>query len=317
LPPLAMKSKAEQPAWGMWTPQMLRNEADKVLEAYGIAGEFPDKGDYTSMIEGLEKVQMTNGLLERYVPALRPTIRKGGLHNIALKTVQAIKTVLFSLQMKEEAAAKYKPEFCELCYRHRTKRSSRYCVTHKPWAERKSYQSGKRRADEFFEQVITRYNEAIEAKKIPHGLAMVWPEGFSYENVVLMLSAFPLANAKLLPVVEACIKSDPPPSRFDVLARIYDAALDTDGVDLVRRAEAAGRHRSFRYLQDLMHFVARYEAELLLKDAAPKARGPKVRHSADHIRAVVAASPEKSMVQHAKELGCSRDTLYKAIKEPQ
>ncbi len=224
--------------------------------------------------------------------------------------------LIFSLQIKEEAAAKYKPEFCELCYRHRAKRSSRYCVTHKPWAERKSYQSGKRRADEFFDQVIAKYNEAIEAKKIPHGLPMVWPEGFNYENIVLMLSAFPLANAKLLPVVEACANSDQQLSRFDVLARIYAAAHDTDGVELVRRAEVADRHQSFRYLQDLMHFVARYEAELLLKDPAPKARGPKVQHSADHIRAVVAASPKKSKTQLAKELGCSRDTLYKALKEP-
>jgi len=66
-----------------------------------------------------------------------------------------------------------------------------------------------------------------------------------------------------------------------------------------------------------MHFVSRYEAHLLLKDAAPKARGPKVRHSPEHIRAVVAASPEKSTTQLAKELGSSRDTLYKALKEPQ
>ena len=129
-----------------------------------------------------------------------------------------------------------------------------------------------------------------------------------------MLSAFPLANAKLLPTVEACSNSDQPLSRFDVLVRIYAAAHDTDGVDLVRRAEAAGRHQSFRHLQDLMHFVSRYEAELLMKAAAPTPRGPKARHSADHLRAVVAASPEKSMVQHAKELGCSRDTLYKALK---
>lgn len=117
-------------------------------------------------------------------------------------------------------------------------------------------------------------------------------------------------------MVEDCAASDQPLSSFDVLARIYDAALDSDGVDLVRRAEAAGRHQSFRYLQDLMHFVSLYEAELLLKAATPKPRGPKVRHSAEHIRAVVAARPEKSMTQLAKELGCSRDTLYKALKEP-
>lgn len=318
MPPLAMQSKAEQPVYGMWTPQMVRNEACRVLEAYGIADEFPDKGDNTCMIEGLEAVQMVNNFVAQRVPELRQGIRDGGPHNIKPDEVQAIKEGLFHLRMEERAGTKYRPEFCRLCYRHRNPQSARYCHVHKPVIDdKKAYQGGKRRFDAFFDQVIAKYNEAIEAKKIPHGLAMVLPEGFNYENIVQMLSAFPLANAKLLPVVEACTASDLSLSRFDVLARIYAAVHDTDGVELVRRAEAAGRHQSFRYLQDLMHFVSLYEADLLLKAAAPKARGPKVRHSADHIRAVVAASPEKSMVQHAKELGCSRDTLYKALKESQ
>lgn len=182
---------------------------------------------------------------------------------------------------------------------------------HKPEIDdKKAYQHGKWRFDAFFDQVITRYNEAIEAEKIPHGLPMVLPQGFDYQYIVLMLSAFTLANAKLLPVVEACFADpDQMPNSFDMLARIYEAGLDSDGVNLVRRAEAAGRLQSFRYLQDLMHFVSRYEADLLMRVASPKPRGPKARHSAEHIRSVVAASPEKSMTQHSEELGCSRDTF--------
>ncbi|MYM26572.1 hypothetical protein GTP46_28505 [Duganella sp. FT135W] len=317
LPPLAIRAKAAQPAWGMWTPQMVRNEAYRVLTAYGMAGEFPDKSETNCMIEGMEAVQMVNSFVAQRVPELRQGILDGGPHNIKPDEVQAIKEVLFHLQMEERAGTKYRPEFCRLCYRHRDPQSAHYCQVHKPVIDdKKAYQGGKRRFDAFFDQVIARYNEAIEAKKIPHGLPMVLSEGFNYENIVQMLSAFPLANAKLLPVVEACTASDLPHSRFDVLAKIYAAVHDTDGVELVRRAEAAGHHQSFRYLQDLMHFVSRYEAELLMKAAAPQPRGPKVRHSADHIRAVVAASPEKSMTQLAKELGCSRDTLYKALKEP-
>lgn len=319
MPPLAKQSKAEQPVFGMWTPQMVRNEAYRVLTAYGMAGDFPDKSETNCMIEGMEAVQMVNSFVAQHVPELRQGIRDGGPHNIKPDQVQALKEVLFHLQMEERAGTKYRPEFCRLCYRHREQQSAHYCQIHKPLSDdKKAYQGGKRRFDAFFDQVIARYNEAIEAKKIPHGLPMVLPQGFDYPYIVPMLSAFPLANAKLLPVVEACFADpDQPPDSFDVLARIYESALDSDGVDLVLRAKAAGRHRSFRHLQDLMHFVSRYEADLLMREAAPTPRGPKVRHSADHIRAVVAASPEKSMTQHAKELGCSRDTLYKALKEPQ
>lgn len=217
---------------------MVRSEAYKMLEAYGIAGEYPDKGDYACMIAGLEQIQMVNSFLMRQ-PELREVVREG-LHNIKPEAVQMLKLLLGSLQRSELAGVRYKPEFCEVCYCHRDARSAAYCQLHKPLAaDKKAYQHGKRRFDVFFEAAIKRYNAANAAKKIPHGLDMVLPEGFNYPNIVQLLSAFPLANAKLLPAVHECRVSGTPLSSFEVLARIYGKALDPDGVDLVRRVETA------------------------------------------------------------------------------
>lgn len=49
-------SKSESSIWGRWTTQMVRSEAYRMLKAYGIADEYPDKGNYACMIAGLEQI---------------------------------------------------------------------------------------------------------------------------------------------------------------------------------------------------------------------------------------------------------------------
>lgn len=256
---------------------------------------------------------MVHSLLMRQ-PELREIVR-AGLHDIRPETVQTLKQLLGSLQRSELAGTRYKPEFCEVCYCHRDARSAAYCQLHKPLAEdKKAYVHGKRRFDEFFEAAVKHYNAANAAKMIPHGLDMVISEGFNYSNIVRLLSAFPLSNAKLLPVVNECQASTTPISSFDVLAKIYGKSLDPDGVELVSRVKTADPD-GFRCLQDLMHFVVRYEACLSIRDGAPKRRGPKVKHTPEHIRKAVSDNPGKSKTQIAKELQCSRTILYQALKQ--
>ena len=309
-------SDSETPIFGRVTTQMLRSAAHEVITAYQLDAEYPDKHDYACMVEGLEQIEMCHSFILQRVPELREAVGEAAPLKIGTKVVGMLKRLLSHLHRYERAQAQYEPAFCAVCYCHRDARSGSYCQLHKPLAQdKKAYQSGKSRFDAFFDAVIDKHNAAVSAKQIPHGLDMVMPEGFNYPNIVRLLSAFPLANAVLLPVVHECKMSDEPLSYFEVLARIYDKALDPDGVELVRRLEAANNH-SFRWLQDLMHFVTRYEACLALKEAAPPKRGPKVRHSPMSIRKYVAANPGKPMAQIARELKCSRTILYQAMKQP-